>query len=168
MAHSKEGENVVWVDKARKALTLLAIVNVPAVKRFTPNKKSLQEANVGYRNELFRVLFSGRLTEINVPISKIAVHQVGSIGCLNFLRPALVLYPNIKFAHFFHLIGLQSSGEEGILYTNGCINVAYIADTLAMTAFWRKSHNNWGVKALCCELMSPLRAGDRLLSLATR
>ena len=142
-------------------------INVSGVKRFTADKASLKEANIGWTGDNFDQHFLGKVEE-NIPDDTLAVHHLKKRSLDAPIRKELGRNrEEITLAHFFELLKKQSKGEIGHLLVNDA-NIAYIRDknkTLwAVRAFWDSVGRCWDVDADSVEAPHVWRGGLRVVS----
>lgn len=143
-------------------------VSVTGSKRFTANKVSLKEANVGYTGSNFDRFFVGKVEE-NVGDANLAIHQLEKASLDAPIRKELGQErEEITLTHFFHLLKQQSKGQSGPLLINGYANIAYIrgndGNLWAVDAYWDSGYRYWGVDAYSFEYPDDWNAGYQVLS----
>ena len=143
-------------------------IKVSGTKRFTADKASLKEANIGWTNSNFDQYFLGKVEE-NVEDGILAVHCLQKRSLDAPIRKELGKeHDEIALTHFFGLLKKQSNGKKGHLLVNGYANIAYIRgkdeNLWAVDAFWSAVNGYWGVDAYSVEIPHAWDDGNQVVS----
>jgi hypothetical protein len=153
--HLSNGSTGLSADTS-KLLDLVGDTIVKGTARFDPHSH-LQEANARRLMPSFSSVFLDQCEPTDIRLSCIRVHSLAMRSSDCPIINELGKNAEVRLAHLFELLRLQSSGQEGLLYiAGGKFNIAYIRDLnnslWAVATYWE---DEWG----CWELSASL-VGD--------
>lgn len=130
-------------------LKRITTVMVPAAQRFVA-KDHLKDANVGWMGGNFKKFFLDKVEE-GVPEAKLAVSRLERASWDAPILAELGDKAESPLSYLFDLLTKQSKGEDGVLLTNGYVNILYVRDTdgnlWAVYANWNSDTPDWNVEA---------------------
>jgi hypothetical protein len=130
-------------------LKRIVTVTVSGVKKFVA-VDHIKAANVSYMGNDFKNFFLAKVEE-NVPEAKLVVSRLEGDALDAPILTALGDKAVVKLAHLFGLLNKQSKGEDGVLLTNGDMNIFYVCgpDHNLWTVFvcWHRHVTGWYILA---------------------
>lgn len=157
--------------KEDQLLQLITTVRVPGAKSFAAADHfkvgETEGVRIGRLGDNFKKNFLGKVEE-DVAEAELKIHKLLRPARDEEIRAALGANHESTLAHLWRLLKLQPKGEDGVLLTNGYVNVCYIPDIhgiiWAVDAYWDVDSRVWAVEIRSFEYPYGWGGGARVVS----
>jgi len=158
---------------ADKLLEFVGTVKVPATDKFIArnhfvvNSPASAKVKIGLLGDNFKLWFLNKVEESNGQ-TELCYHQLRKPSVDKSILQELGDSAETTLSQIWELLNLQPRGENGVLLTDGYVNIFYVCDASgvlrAVYVYWHSGYGDWVVDAVFVEGPDGWRDGYRVFS----